>query len=462
MTPGFAHRTLGVCLLSLILGPFSANAADISPEDFSALRELVLQQGKRLDQLEQEHRADQQKLDQAQKQHALDQQELELLRQQGKSNSVPAVVFEQKPGSEVATVQPVHPIPSTATATHNVVLAGDAEVQFGKVDGSHSAFAFADFAPIFLFRAHDQILFEAGFDISLQNTSTPTAPGRLHDNGSSTGIDLTFATLDYAFSDYSTFVGGLMLLPLGTYSERGAGWLNKIPDDPLPRDLVPGAGVGLQLRGALPIGRSGQNLTYAAYVANGPSSSDGSANHDQLDLGGNVGLLGNGTRGNLHGSPSAGGRIGWFKPWKPHYDLELGVSGQSGTWDDANQHRWSAAVLDGSLHLGSNLELKGEYIRTWLDTADLGTLQPHGWWIQGSYKLAGLNLDVPFLNNLEFVGRYDSKRDTAHGVHTDRYTVGSVYYLTNTLLLEGDYEFHHSDDPDEHHNLFVFQVSYGF
>ncbi|HWX22636.1 MAG TPA: hypothetical protein VN578_22260 [Candidatus Binatia bacterium] len=32
----------------------------------------------------------------------------------------------------------------------------------------------------------------------------------------------------------------------------------------------------------------------------------------------------------------------------------------------------------------------------------------------------------------------------------------------NTLLFEGDYEFHHSNDPQENHNLFVFQLSYGF
>src|SRR5258708_18889016 len=104
-------------------------------------------------------------------------------------------------------------------------MVGDAEVQFGKVDGSHSAFAFADFAPIFLFRARDNILFEAGFDVTLQNTSTPTSPNSSHDSGSSTPVGLSFATLDYAFTDYSTLVGGLMVLPVWTYIERTARWL---------------------------------------------------------------------------------------------------------------------------------------------------------------------------------------------------------------------------------------------
>ena len=93
--------------------------------------------------------------------------------------------------------------------------------------------------------------------------------------GSSTSVDMSFATLDYLFNDYVTLVAGDMLLPLGTYSERGAGWLNKFPDDPLPRSVLPGSGVGVQLRGSRAIGDSGQMVTYAIYGVNGPSSADG-------------------------------------------------------------------------------------------------------------------------------------------------------------------------------------------
>ena len=145
-----------------------------------------------------------------------------------------------------------------------------------------------------------------------------------------------------------------------------------------------------------------------------------------------------------------------------HGDLELGLSGQTGTWDDADEHHWSAGVIDAALHLGPNVEFKGEYIHTWVETEDVGTIHPRGWWVQGAYKLAGLNLDLPVMNNLELVARYDTKRDNSKGIHTGRYTLGYVYYFSNTLLFEGDYEFHSSTDPDENHNLFVFQLSYGF
>ena len=40
-------------------------------------------------------------------------------------------------------------------------------------------------------------------------------------------MDLSFATLDYTLNDYMTVVAGDMLLPLGTYSERAAGWYRR-------------------------------------------------------------------------------------------------------------------------------------------------------------------------------------------------------------------------------------------
>lgn len=451
----FLATGLVVGALTLGLAP---RAAAITDEDFNSLKDLVTKQGQRLDQLEKLHDQDQKTIQQDQKLREQDQQQIQQLKQQLGETQKTATDAQQK-AEAASQIQPVHPVPGEGNASQNFTMVGDAEVQFGKVSGGHSAFALADFAPIFLFRARDNVLFEAGFDVSLQNA---TVQGSSHDNGSGTSVGLSFATLDYLFNDYSTFVGGLMLLPLGTYSERSAGWLNKIPDDPLARDLVPGSGVGAQLRGAVPIGSSGQSIAYSVYGANGPSSMDGTASRGQLDFGGNVGIKSDGTYGNLHGSPSAGGRVGWFYPWQAHYDLELGLSGLTGTWDDADQHHWSAGVLDAALHLGPNIEVKGEYIYTWLETQDAGTLNPRGWWLQAGYRLAGLNLELPIVNSVELIGRYDAKRDSNAMINTDRYTAGFVYYFSNTLLFEGDYEFHSSNDPGENHDLFVFQLSYGF
>jgi hypothetical protein len=117
-------------------------------------------------------------------------------------------------------------------------------------------------------------------------------------------------------------------------------------------------------------------------------------------------------------------------------------------------------VADASLHLGSSFEVKGEYIRSWYGSADHGNVRPEGWWVQAGYKLAGLNLDWPYINNLELVNRYDSIHDGL-GTQTRRYTLGFIYYLSNTLLFEGDYEFLHSTDPAQKDQL-ILQLSYGF
>jgi hypothetical protein len=458
------HLLTAACALTLALPP-TARAA-VSDEDFNALKNLVQQLNEKVKKLEESH-------DRDQKVHQQDQNKIQQLQQQLDVTQEIATNAVQK--AEAATqVQPVS-VPSGPPATHQFQLAGDAETLFGRVQGQHSAFAFADFAPIFLYRSGDNILFEAGFDFTLANNAPSSS-------GTTFNFDLSFATLDYLVNDYMTVVAGNMLLPLGTYSERSAGWLNKFPDNPLPRGLLPGTGIGVQLRGAVPVGNNGQSLTYAVYGVNGPSSVDGTGNSGSLDLGGNVGILqaastlprqyGFGlpgttfsTVGNLHANPSGGGRIGWFYPWKAHYDVELGVSGQAGEWNNLG-NVWSAVVADAAVHVGPNIELKGEYINTWAGTTDLGTIRPNGWWLQGGYKLAGLNLDWPLVNNVELVGRYDQSNDGLNPrTMVERYTAGFVYYFSNTLLFEGDYEWLHSGGPNDGffpNNLFLLQLSYGF
>ena len=141
--------------------------------------------------------------------------------------------------------------------------------------------------------------------------------------------------------------------------------------------------------------------------------------------------------------------------------MELGLSGQSGEWDDAGTHTWSGGAIDASLHLGPFFEVKGEYIRSWYGSDDLGNIRPEGWWAQAGYKLAGLNLEWPGVNNLELVFRYDRARDGL-GTRNQRYTVGFVYFITNTMLLEGDYEILKSSDPAQEGNSVILQLSYGF
>jgi hypothetical protein len=437
-----------VCAGGIVLVP-AARAADVSEEDFKALKEEVRKLREKVDKLEKLHETDQQ----------LKQKDQDQIKQlQDKLGETQTAAAEAARKADVATqAQPVYRVPDdSGSVNKNFMILGDAEIQFAKFPDQHGTFLFADFAPIFLYRAGDRILFEAGFDTTLQNGSNPVNG---HDSGTTTSFDLSFAQLNYVLNDYVTVAAGDMLLPLGTYAQRSAGgWVNKLPDDPLPRDLLPGTGIGVQLLGAIPLGQSGQILNYSIYGVNGPSSNDGTAAPDQLDLGGNVGLKTDNTVGNLHGNPSGGGRLGWFYPFgPPHYDFELGASIMSGEWDDAGEHLWTGGAVDASVHLGPYLEVKGEYIRTKYGSTS-GNINPNGWWIQAAYKLAGLRLELPGINNLETIGRYDKINDKI-GNHTERETLGLIYYLSNTLLLEGAYEFQHGTSQGD---VLIFQIGYGF
>ncbi len=434
-------------------------AAEVSDADFNALKDAVQKLTQQVQSLQQTNIV-------AQQTHEQDVQQLQQLQEKLAETQQIATNSEQQV-LEAAQTQPIPREPiDEATVNHNFLMLGDAEFQYAKIAGQHGSFYQADFAPIFEYRAGDNILFEAGFDTTLADN--PQAIGGT--GGYSTTFNMSFAQLDYVMNNYMTLSVGELLLPLGTYTERGAGWLNKIPDDPLAVDeLIPGSGVGAEMEGSVPFGDGGAYFGYQVYGVNGPSSTDGTGLAGSLDLSGNIGARSDGVTANLHGNPSGGGRLSVFLPfpYKPRYDIELGISGQSGEWDNAGSHLWSAGVLDAAMHLGPNFEAKGEYIVTRYGSDDIGENTQQGLFAQASYKLAGLNLNCPVINNVEMIGRYDrlhdvyDSNDNAFDYNVQRYTAGFIYYITNTFLFEGDYEFYHSNDPSRADQLLL-QLSLGF
>ena len=162
------------------------------------LKKMVQQLGEKVQKLEQAH-------DQDQKTHEQDQQQIQRLGAVGRdAEDGDRRAAEGGSRGASATVQADA---GEGNATHNFTMVGDAEIQFGKVDGQHSGFVLADFAPIFLFRARDNVLFEAGFDIKLQNELRPATTSGTG-GGATTTFDLSFAQLDYLFNDYVTLVAG--------------------------------------------------------------------------------------------------------------------------------------------------------------------------------------------------------------------------------------------------------------
>ena len=441
-----------LCALGFfMLNPPRAGAQ--TNDDLKALQDLLRKQGEQIQELLKARAEDQQKI-QRLEQLMNDTRQKAERSEQAATNAQQKAEETQKNAAEVATrVEAIQSAPSEeASAKHNVVITGYADALYDKQDGKNGSFLLGSFNPIVLFRASDKVLFEGELEFSLASSGE-------------TDTELEYAQVDYAANDYLTVIAGKFLLPLGQFPEKlHPAWINKMPTLPflytgagmLMHDdgILPFGDVGVQGRGAMHLGQSPAVLTYSAYLVNGPTQDP------------DTGKLSFMNGGDFNGTPSGGGRLAVFYPWSAYHDIEVGVSGQTGTWDQDNKLWWSAAVLDASLHLGPYTELRGEYVHTWQDTVAEGTLKPRGAYAQIAYKLAGLQLELPLLNDIEAVFRYDylntDGSDRTPGGRAHGYALGLNYYLTNTLLVKGAYEFINGTDKANDRDRLTFEIAYGF
>ncbi len=417
-------------ILSLAPGAWLKQAAAVTDEEFRALQQQMQQQAGEIQDLK--------------KGRAEDQQEIQRLKEKMGATDQKAEEAQKTATETAAKVQPVGPVPSEeAAATRNLTISGFADVQYQKNEGEHGSFFLAHFNPVLLFRAGDKVLAEAEMEMGV----TPEG---------GTEMNLEYAQIDYLFNDYVTFIAGRFTLPIGVVREKlDAMWINKLPIQPLPEAdataILPENDIGVQARGALHV-CDPVVLTYSLYLVNGPGD----------DGAGGV-VFDKGVDSNK--DPSWGGRLALFYPWEASHDIEVGVSGQTGPWSDDGELLWSAFALDGALHLTQYAEFRGEYIKTWQETAGGPTMDRDGWWVQAAYKLAGLNLELPMVNNLEAVFRYSGV--SLPTGHANQYALGLIYHVTNTLLVKGAYAFGQSNTVDADgnsldRNQLTLQFVYGF
>lgn len=431
-------KTTKLCIALLILGWGGSNAllrGQDTPPD---------QQQKQVQDLSQQQKEDRQQIEQLKQR--LDATDKKLGdAQKAVTETQKQAADAQKAATEAAAkIQPVEPVASEeATATRNLTIAGGADVLFQKNSGDKGNFTLGHFNPVLLYRAGDHVLAEAEMEM------------KVTDNGD-TELGLEYAQIDYLVNDYLTLIAGRFVLPIGVVREKlDAGWINKLPIQPLPEAdataLIPENDIGVQARGALPL--SGPlRLTYAAYVVNGPGEDD--ATNIMFNAG-----------ANFNKNPSEGGRLALFVPWEAHHDIEIGVSGQTGRWNHDGDLQWSVAAVDAALHFNEYTEFRGEYLKTWQQTDTEGTLDKEGWWAQVAYKLAGLNLDLPVINDFEAVFRY-SGLQLPDG-HANQFTPGLNYYINNTFIVKAACAFGKSNTVDADGNSLdqtqlLVQVAYGF
>jgi hypothetical protein len=443
---------IGVVVAGFVGGPLLRDALAVTDEEFRALQQQMQQQGEQIQDLKKGREEDQKEI-QRLKDKVGETEKKATETQKATEETQKKLEETQKVASEAAAkVQPVNPVPSEeATAKGNFLLSGAFNVVYSKTEGSHGSFAIGEFNPLFLYRYGDKVLFEGEMVFSLD---TPDMGGETEAT-----TEIEYATLDYLLNDYVTIVAGKMILPLATFKERlDASWINKLPTFPLPyRDevnpIAPEGDIGIQARGGFHLGDT-MSLGYSVYLVNGPNSDVETNGTETINLGR--------TGSDFNGSPSGGGRLGLFIPCtsRPNTDFEIGVSGQTGTWDTKNDLLYSVFALDAALHLGPALELRAEYLRSWQERSGQSTLERDGVWAQIAYSLSGLDVDFPMIRNTELVFRYGG--DANPGGYVNQYALGLDYHITHTLQFKADYEFNSSHNHDFDNNQFNLQMAWGF
>lgn len=323
--------------------------------------------------------------------------------------------------------------------------------------------------PVFLWRYGDNMLFGMKLDIQLLECST--------------NINLVYGTLDYVVNDCLTVRVGKYSTPLGLVWEKmTTGWINKLPNLPLPYNprglaLTPSSDVGIDIRGAFEIGywfdychedQLPTVLVYDFWVGNGPEET--SKGNIALDC----------TYNDNNYNKSVGTRIGFrIEPYR-----EIGFSCMAAQWNSnkraAGFHSskrnlyYAAAVIDLNWKWTENSKWMGEYIWTQRDAIvnpsigiDHDKIYQTGWWLQYSVFLnswegflcLGCEKD-PFWENVEFVVRAGQVDSDISENNRRQLSWGLNYYILNTLILKGSYDM--NQGRGLRHNRATIQLAYAF
>ena len=327
----------------------------------------------------------------------------------GATGSAPAPV----PASDPPFVAPLgrrRLSPNSPFSRTRFHLAGFATIHFQFTAESGPNFASVLLAPVFLWRLHDRILFEAELEAGYS------------DGEFELGVE--YAQADFIVWDYTTVVVGLSLLPLGIYTERlHPGWINRSMDAPYPYQgghgagPIPMSGLGIQVRGAVPLGQVA-SVNYAAFLTNGPGQGGGAP-----ALGGSI--------PDNNWNKFVGGRVGVL----PLRELEFGVSGATGLWDDNVSKRYSVLVGDVMASTSFGLSVQGEYLTTRTDVGDDDPEIRHLWWTQLAWRL----LPAPgILKRFEIVARYGGAvmpEETVDDGHADALAEARRVAVEGTSLV---------------------------
>lgn len=310
-------------------------------------------------------------------------------------------------------------------------------------DETESTFLGLAYAPIFLYKHSDRLMFEAELEFVLEGNELETG--------------LEYADVMYVLNKNMIARAGKFLLPFGTFMERlHPAWINRLPNTPLGYGhdgIAPSSGIGVELRGAFDLG--GPTLNYSVYATNGPRLKDGSEEPEEAGM-----LLFQNYEDNNLGK-AYGGRLGLL----PFSDssIELGFSAYTtaNTGQEDSEYEDVGAflfALDFSLvkqisGLGGIVDVKAQYNNSNVDTATYFELedgveeeysfdnQSNSFYGQLSYRPTMASSD--FVKKLEFVGRY-SDFNAPEGAEWEeksvQYAFGLNYWLSWRSVVKLSYQ----------------------
>ncbi len=307
-----------------------------------------------------------------------------------------------------------------------------------------SSFVGSAFAPIFLFKHSDKLMFEAELEFVLE--------------GNELEVGLEYADVMYVVNKNLTLRAGKFLLPFGTFMERlHPAWINRLPTRPLGfghDGIAPASGIGFEIRGAFDLG--GPKLNYSAYATNGPRLKDGSIEPEE------AGLLSFNNYEDNNNSKAFGGRLG-FLPFSDS-SAEIGFSGYTtngvGKKDSAYENVGAFLyAIDFSFvkqipALNGIIDIKGQYNNSKVDNAFYVEMHEDGdeeeytfnnrsnsFYTQLSYRPTMADSD--FLKKIELVGRF-SNFNAPEGAEweeqSDQYAFSVNYWMSWRSVVKIAYQ----------------------
>jgi len=323
---------------------------------------------------------------------------------------------------------------------------GHSGLDFVNVNGdAESSYVGTAFAPIFMFKHSDKLMFESELEFALED-------GKVQ-------VGFEYADVMYIVNDYVTVRAGKFLLPFGTFMEKlHPAWINRLATKPLGfghGGIAPASGIGLEVRGAFNIGYS--KLNYSVYSTNGPRLNLGVDEPEEAGQ-----LIFNNFEDN-NNNKAVGGRVGLL-PFN-NSSVEIGGSfytGIAGNEEDSLYGNVGAALFAGDFSfvkqvpfLKGIIDVKAQFTQSNVGKANYYELEPgdsiptkytfnnqsQAFYAQLSYRPS--MLDVKVLKDLEFVGRYSTLNTPEGSVWESQQTqvaIGINYWLTWRSVLKFSYQ----------------------